>query len=690
MLRYCVWMCFALLFLGTAGCRQKKYSDNGDYSEEFKPILKKANLIFFEQDKTKQGLRYLDSAFATIPHPHVNDKFRVYGFHFVYANRVIYNREQSLVYADSMMLYAKKSVTEKQYAANFTEANFTRGDALFDLKRFNEAYQCFFEGYNAGRNYLNNDALSDFTYRMGMIMYRLDNFKLAGAYFKQSLQHSLAGTVNFVTFYRQQEIMDNIALCYKKNNQPDSALTFFNQTLDFIDQHEHLYADKANMLQIARGVVYGNKAEILLKQGQYNTAAALLKKSIAINLRKGNDYKDAQLTEIKLGQLYLNSNQPDSLENLLMLMRKQFDTVKNELAEAEWNRLAADYRIKKNDFKSAVNYLKEYNIRKDSIDKKLNDLKESDVTQQVANYENQQKIDSLRNNNKLKNIYLVVALVCAVMLTLIIFLVQRNWKRSKNEVKVVNQLNEQIFEQNSILENTLDELNINSREKDRILRTVAHDLRNPLGGIASLTTSMIDDDDYTQEQIELINLIKETSYNSLELINEILEATNSSLAKLNKEYVEINSLLSNSVELLRFKAAEKDQKISLELLSEPKELYISREKIWRVISNLISNATKFSPFGATINVRITEEGHDEVKIAVNDHGIGIPDHLKNEVFNMFTDAKRPGTAGEKSFGLGLSICKQIIEKHNGKIWFESNREHGTTFFIKLNKESLAA
>ncbi len=57
---------------------------------------------------------------------------------------------------------------------------------------------------------------------------------------------------------------------------------------------------------------------------------------------------------------------------------------------------------------------------------------------------------------------------------------------------------------------------------------------------------------------------------------------------------------------------------------------------------------------------------------------------------MFTDAKRPGTGGEKSFGLGLSICKQIVEKHNGRIWFESNDEYGTTFYIKLLNTSSAA
>ena len=192
------------------------------------------------------------------------------------------------------------------------------------------------------------------------------------------------------------------------------------------------------------------------------------------------------------------------------------------------------------------------------------------------------------------------------------------------------------------------------------------------------------DDDYTDEQKEMLNLIKETSFNSLELINEILEATNTATAPLNKELVDISALLSNSIELLRFKAAEKNQVINLELLSRPQEIMMSREKIWRVISNLISNAIKFSPANGSILVKAVNLEH-EVHIQVKDHGIGIPDKLKSQVFNMFTDAKRPGTEGEKSFGLGLSICQQIMEKHNGRIWFESDTEDGTTFYLSLPK-----
>jgi signal transduction histidine kinase len=192
------------------------------------------------------------------------------------------------------------------------------------------------------------------------------------------------------------------------------------------------------------------------------------------------------------------------------------------------------------------------------------------------------------------------------------------------------------------------------------------------------------DDDYTEEQKEMLNLIKETSFNSLELINEILEATNTATAKLNKEQVEINGLLSNSVELLRFKAAEKNQAIILDLLGIPFDLMINREKIWRVVSNLISNAIKFSPAGSPIIIKC-EQLDSELLISVKDKGIGIPDKLKGQIFNMFTDAKRPGTEGEKSFGLGLSICQQIVEKHNGRIWFESDTENGTTFYFSLPK-----
>jgi signal transduction histidine kinase len=128
------------------------------------------------------------------------------------------------------------------------------------------------------------------------------------------------------------------------------------------------------------------------------------------------------------------------------------------------------------------------------------------------------------------------------------------------------------------------------------------------------------------------------------------------------------------------KAEAKHQQINLH--AESFTLPASREKLWRVISNLISNAIKFSPDGSDIEVR-TERTAEGLRISVKDFGIGIPPKIQHKIFDMFTEAKRKGTAGEQSFGLGLAISKQIVEAHGGKIGFESVEGRGTTFFVDL-------
>jgi two-component system sensor histidine kinase VicK len=514
-----------------------------------------------------------------------------------------------------------------------------------------------------------------------MIMYKKGHYQLALNYFKDTYKFFRNSGDDFVFFYRRQELLDNMGLIFRNLNQPDSALTYFNKALVVIDKNAFKYPDRKLHLESARGVVYGNMADIYIKEKSYAQAAGLLKKSIGINLKPGYDNHDAQLSEIKLGQIYFNLNQKDSLINLLTNLRSQLDTVKNDDAEADYNRLLGNYYEQKNNLKQALEHIQRYNLLKDSIAQRASSLMQTDVNQQLANYEKQHEINTLSRDNELQTIYLYVTVFFVVMALIIILLVYRNWKRSKKDLQTMNVLNRQINEQNKTLEKALSDINTNSQEKDRILRTVAHDLRNPIGGIASLTTMMAEDE-YTDDQKELINLVKETSVNSLELINEILEATNLNSVDLNLEQVEINSLVSNSVELLRFKAAEKGQTILLDTLDKQQDLFISREKIWRVISNLISNAIKFSPTGGTIHVKVAEV-NTKIIIAVKDNGIGIPDKLKDQVFNMFTSAQRPGTSGEKSFGLGLSICRQIMEKHHGRIWFESDTNIGTTFFISL-------
>ncbi|MES2279578.1 MAG: tetratricopeptide repeat-containing sensor histidine kinase [Bacteroidota bacterium] len=656
-----------------------KQSNDSEYSAAFKPIYDSTNSLF-EKNKFDAALHYLDSATQNLKLT-PTDKSRKYGFHYVINNKIKHDNVQALLYADSLIAIGAQ-LTDKPYYISFLgDANFARGDALFELGRYNESYVSYYQGYLLGKSNLDNCTLSAYTYRMGMITYKQANYKFAASYFKKSFEQNKSCKDEFVSFFRQQEVLDNTALSYRNLGNLDSAIIYFNTALKYINDNAPKYKTRGDILEVARAVIYGNQADVLSTQGKYTQAVDLLKKSIATNLKKGNDNHDAQLSEIKLVQLYMNLHQDALILPLLTTIRGQLDSIKASDAEAGWNLMMGTYFKNKNQLAQSMPYMEKYHRLKDSLNERTRSLKENNVNEQVANLEKQYQIVDLRNKQR---IYIYTAIIFAAMSSIIILLIFRNWKRSRQEMDIVTALNKQVNMQKHDLENTLADLENSSQEKDRMLRTVAHDLRNPLGGIASLTSAMVEDADYNNEQIELLKIIKETAFDSLELINEILEATSSSPVPLQKQPVDINALLNNSVELLRFKAAEKNQKIMLNTLQAPEELMISREKIWRVISNLISNAIKFSPVGAIICVSITNEA-DEVQITVNDHGIGIPDEIKSQVFNMFTNAKRPGTLGEKSFGLGLSICRQIIEKHHGKIWFESNTQDGTTFYVRLSK-----
>ncbi len=566
----------------------------------YKKVLDSANIVY-DHGKYEQAVNHLDSLTARYKDLDISQKFDYYSINYNYLFHIKKANNLAMLYADSILNLFNNPEKKLKYIVKYGQAFFFKGDVLFEENKYNEAYEYFYQGKLIANRVSSKCTLGDFSYRMGMIMYKQEHFSLAAANFKNSSAETAACDLSFSYFYRRQEVYNNTGLCYSKLNEADSALVYFKKALDFIDSNAERFKERKILLDVARGVIYGNEGNVYAKAGNIPLAKMLLKQSSEINLKKDYDNGDAELSELKLAHIYYRAHQADSMLNLLRVMRPQLDSVKNQEAEADWNFLMANYLIRKQDPRAALTYLIKYNALKDSIVARDKGLMEADIVQQIKRLEQDNEFDVLKKDNQQQNLYLKIAAGFGVMLLIIFFLILLNWRKSRRNIKILGRLNHQIKDQNHSLGLALEELNVSSQEKDRILRTVAHDLRNPLGGIASLTNAMADDD-FTEEQQRMVTLIKETSNNSLELINEILEVTNNtgSTTMLNRALVEINSLLSHSVELLRFKAAEKNQQIKLELLDRPVDLFISREKIWRVISNLLSNAVKFSPSGADI------------------------------------------------------------------------------------------
>jgi signal transduction histidine kinase len=109
---------------------------------------------------------------------------------------------------------------------------------------------------------------------------------------------------------------------------------------------------------------------------------------------------------------------------------------------------------------------------------------------------------------------------------------------------------------------------------------------------------------------------------------------------------------------------------------------LNPEKMKRVVFNLVTNSVKFSKKDTTITLS-AKVIDNKVFIIVTDNGIGIPEKILPEIFNISKSGKRKGTDGEKSYGLGLNICKRIVEAHDGKINVQSEEGKGSTFTVEL-------
>jgi len=316
-------------------------------------------------------------------------------------------------------------------------------------------------------------------------------------------------------------------------------------------------------------------------------------------------------------------------------------------------------------------YLRQYIKLRDSIEVRNKTFAATDVSRNFENKEQRAINESLIRNNQLKSLYLIVVRPLTLMAFIIIFLIKKNLKRSARHIRELNQKNLELAKAFASLEQS-------HKEKNRIVSIVAHDLRNPISAIRNLVFSLLKKEQHEQQR-DTLELIETSCINSLMLIGDLMNDQMQE-SEAEKEMVDMALLLKNCVALYQAKAGQKNQQINLE--TEHADVLLNTHNMWRVISNVIDNAIKFSMPDSAINVKLDKKPAS-VLLSVKDKGIGIPDDLQRKIFDKPEEAKRKGTSGEDTHGLGLAISKQIVEEHHGKIWFESKLNKGSTFYIEL-------
>ncbi|MES2004218.1 MAG: HAMP domain-containing sensor histidine kinase [Bacteroidota bacterium] len=232
------------------------------------------------------------------------------------------------------------------------------------------------------------------------------------------------------------------------------------------------------------------------------------------------------------------------------------------------------------------------------------------------------------------------------------------------------------------LELTNQQLVIAKEEKEKILNTVAHDLRSPVSNISGLCHIMLTDEQFSPAQKELVSLVLQASDTSLTLINELMRNNEAGMRRGIRKEISLNELMTKCLSLLEISARKKNIRIDSVLGAGKLMVYIDKHRIERLINNLVNNAIKFSSSGSVIHIETIRENGNAVMV-FTDEGIGIPLENHETIFHKDANTRREGTDGEISYGMGLSICKEIIEEHSGTIAMKSEVGKGSSFFVRL-------
>jgi signal transduction histidine kinase/ActR/RegA family two-component response regulator len=238
----------------------------------------------------------------------------------------------------------------------------------------------------------------------------------------------------------------------------------------------------------------------------------------------------------------------------------------------------------------------------------------------------------------------------------------------------------------NILKTMNTELQRANEVKNKFLSIMSHELRTPLTVINGYLSLVLDKNygNPSRELRDIITVVKEQGNSQLGLIEDLLDLTRieSGEFRLHKQGITPNDLIERAVENFRPKYEEKSITVEIHADNEMPEVYWDFQKMLQVFQNLLDNSLKFTPAGGKIEI-IASSKSDFIELRVKDNGIGIPKDRLEQVFERFYQVDSSSTRRYGGSGLGLSIVREIVIAHNGKIFVESDEGHGTNFLLLM-------
>jgi len=284
-------------------------------------------------------------------------------------------------------------------------------------------------------------------------------------------------------------------------------------------------------------------------------------------------------------------------------------------------------------------------------------------------------------------ISMILSFLSIVLLILLYqYQVEKNEKELSIQSEDLKSVNKHLLKQKEQIELQKDELHHANITKDKFFSIIAHDLKSPFNALLGFSELLLikNEEFKADKRKELLEAIYETADRTLVLLNNLLIWSQVETGQIHfaPQKTELNKAIEGTVALQKNVAAKKN----IEINFEPQDnfmVYVDKDMIATVVRNLVSNAIKFSHKGAFIRIATKKIENNQIQVSISDNGIGIQNEKLESIFDSETTLSMKGTEGEQGTGLGLKLCKEFVEKNNGRIWVESKAGEGSTFYFTV-------
>lgn len=489
------------------------------------------------------------------------------------------------------------------------------------------------------------------------------------------------------------EAIDYLEISKKFNEQIGddafSAHTYANMASVYADAHQYEYA----MFNVNKSIpslekhavldwlafAYETKGKTYLRQGKYKWALYWYNQSKMLH-EKSVDDERAEIDLLQgMAETYLGLEKD---EEATLYAERAFE-ISSKLSSNEGIKNASEtlYKLskRKKDFIAALNYHELFQKLSDTLAR--NESKKSLLMLKTKLGHEKQKEDLIAENEKAlaeqKN-YVTGIMGLLLVLTVIIFLVKRSEKIQKD-------LNKELSSKKNDLEKSESELREINGTKDKLFSIIGHDLRGPIGAFQGLLQLFrkgeIDQKEFLSFIPKLRTDIDHISFTLNNLLSWGQTQMNGTVTK--PASIVVENLVSENINLLSEIACSKSIKV-VSQVAENTRVWSDLDQIDIVIRNLISNALKFTPKNGMVTIAAHEE-KDFWEISIKDTGVGMDNDTKEKIFAKNANVTTYGTNNEKGTGLGLMLCKEMVENNKGTIWVDSTLNKGTCFYFTLPK-----